>query len=45
MDTCPRASRAHISEEREEWTKVWGQVEPTSPRMESPNLKNIRKEI
>jgi hypothetical protein len=43
MDTCQRASRAHVSKEKKKWDKSPGQVEPTFPRMESPDLKNLRK--
>jgi hypothetical protein len=42
MDTCSRASRAHISKERK-MDKSPGRVEPTSQKMESPNLKTLRK--
>jgi hypothetical protein len=45
MDTCTRASRAHISKEREKWTKVQGEWSPPLQEWKAQILKTLEREI
>jgi hypothetical protein len=45
MDTCPRASRAHISKEREKWIKVLGEKSSPLQEWKAQILKILEREI